>query len=133
MSTLDKAEAMKLRTKQFAIRIVSVVRSLPRSRKGDVFGKQLLRSGTAVAANYRAVCRSRSQAELISKMNIVVEEADQTVFWLEMLTDTGIIPTEKLAPLIKEGTSCWRSAQPHYVRQNIAKELERCNWFKMTK
>jgi four helix bundle protein len=103
VGTLDKAEAMKLRTKQFAIRIVSVVRSLPRSRESDVFGKQLLRSGTAVAANYRAVCRSRSQAEFVSKMNVVVEEADETVFWLEMLTDTGIVPTEKLTSLIKEG------------------------------
>jgi four helix bundle protein len=89
MGTLDKADAMKLRTKQFAIRIVSVVRSLPRTREGDVLGKQLLRCGTAVAANYRAVCRSRSPAEFISKMNVVVEEADETVFWLELLSDTG--------------------------------------------
>jgi len=62
MNTLDQAEAMKLRTKQFAIRIVGVVRSLPRTREGDVIGRQLLRCGTAVAANYRAVCRSRSHA-----------------------------------------------------------------------
>jgi hypothetical protein len=75
MNMLDQAEAMKLRTKQFAIRIVSVVRSLLRTREGDVIGKQLLRSGTAVAANYRAVCRSRSKAEFISKINVVVEEA----------------------------------------------------------
>lgn len=80
LGTLDKAEALKLRTRRFAIRIVSVVRSLPRAREGDVIGKQLLRSGTAVAANYRAVCRSRSQAEFISKMKVVVEEADETVF-----------------------------------------------------
>ncbi|HXY78290.1 MAG TPA: four helix bundle protein [Candidatus Acidoferrales bacterium] len=93
---------MKLRTKQFAIRIVSVVRSLPRNREGDVIGKQLLRSGTAVASNYRAVCRSRSQAEFISKMNVVVEEADETVFWLELLEDTGIVPRGKLALLLKE-------------------------------
>lgn len=92
-----------MRTKQFAIRIVSVVRSLPRTREGDVVGKQLLRSGTAVAANYRAVCRSRSQSEFISKMNIVVEEADETVFWLEFIVDTEILPGEKLKLLLKEG------------------------------
>ena len=103
MGTLDKAEAMKLRTRQFAIRIVSVVRSLPRTREGDVIAKQLLRSGTAVAANYRAVCRSRSQAEFISKMNVVVEEADETVFWLEFLVETKIVTAEKLHLLINEG------------------------------
>ncbi len=120
MGTLDKAEAMKLRTKQFAVRIVSVVRSLPRTREGDVVGKQLLRSGTAVAANYRAVCRSRSQAEFISKMNIVVEETDETVFWLEFLVDTEIVPEEKLKPLLKEGNellaifaACLRTAKHH--------------------
>ena len=99
---LDKAEVMKERTKQFAIRIVAVTQSLPRSREGDVVGKQLLRSGTAVAANYRAVCRARSKAEFISKMSIVVEEADETVFWLELLGDTGMVPAGKLALLVKE-------------------------------
>jgi four helix bundle protein len=99
---LDKAEAMKLRTKQFAIRIVGVVRSLPRTREGDVIGKQLLRCGTAVAANYRAVCRSRSHAEFISKMSVVVEEADETVFWMELLADTGVVPSEKLSLLLTE-------------------------------
>ncbi len=102
MNMLDQAESMKLRTKQFAIRIVSVVRSLPRTREGDVIGKQLLRCGTAVAANYRAVCRSRSKAEFISKINVVVEEADETVFWLELLADTGVVAAEKLSLLLKE-------------------------------
>lgn len=102
MGTVDRAEAMKARTKQFAIRIVGVVRSLPRTREGDVIDRQLLRCATAVAANYCAVCRSRSHAEFISKMNIVVEEADETVFWLELLGDTGVVPAGKLALLIKE-------------------------------
>jgi len=101
MNMLDKAEAMKLRTKQFALRIAGVVRSLPRTREGDVIGKQLLRCGTAVAANYRAVCRARSHAEFISKISIVVEEADETVFWLELLADTGL-PADKLVLLVKE-------------------------------
>jgi four helix bundle protein len=102
MNLLDQAEAMKSRTKQFAIRIVSVVRSLPRTREGDVIGRQLLRCGTGIAANYRAVCRSRAHAEFISKMNIVVEEADETVFWLELLGDTGVVPADKLSLLLKE-------------------------------
>ena len=102
MNMLDKAKAMKDRTKQVAIRIVTVVRSLPSSREGNVIGNQSLSSGTAVAANYRAVCRARSKAEFVSKMSIVVEEVDETVFWLEMLADTGVVPPGKLALLLKE-------------------------------
>lgn len=102
MNALDKADVLKERTKQFAIRIVAVSRSLPRSREADVVGKQLLRSGTGVAANYRAVCRVRSRAEFISKMSIVVEEADETVFWIELLADTGLVRAGKLALLLKE-------------------------------
>ncbi len=102
MNSLEQAEVLKDRTKQVAIRIVAVVRSLPPSREGNVMGNQLLRSGTAVAANYRAVCRARSRAEFISKMSIVVEEADETAFWLELLADTKVIPKDKLAPLLKE-------------------------------
>ena len=102
MNMLDKAEAMKDRTKQFAIRIVTVCRALPASREGNVLGNQLLLSGTALAANYRAVCRARSEAEFVSKMSIVVEEADETVFWLEMLVDTRIVPSGKLTLLLKE-------------------------------
>jgi four helix bundle protein len=93
---------MKGRTKQFAIRIVTVVRALPSSREGNVLGNQLLRCGTAVAANYRAVCRSRSKAEFISKMNMVAEEADETVFWLELLADTALVKKERLSELLGE-------------------------------
>jgi four helix bundle protein len=102
MNALEKAEVMKDRTKQFAIRVFAVVKSLPRSREGDVIGKQLLRSGTAVAANYRAVCRARSKAEFVSKISIVVEESDEAVFWLELLGDTGMVSTQKLSLLLKE-------------------------------
>src|SRR5271167_818871 len=97
MNALDKADALKERTKQFAIRIVAVSRSLPCSREADVVAKQLLRSGTAVAANYRAVCRARSKAEFISKISIVVEEADEAVLWLELLVESGILPSKKVA------------------------------------
>ena len=77
-------EQLKARTKQFAIRIVRVFKGLPKNDEARIIGKQLLRAGTSVAANYRAVCRSRSKAEFISKMSVVVEEADETAFWLEL-------------------------------------------------
>ena len=102
MNALEKAELLKERSKQFAIRIVAVVRSLPTTREGNVVGNQLLRSGTAVAANYRAVCRARSRAEFISKMSIVVEEADETVFWLELLSESGLVKPAKLVELLSE-------------------------------
>jgi len=102
MNSLDKATELKRRTKSFAIRIVNLFRSLPRSPDAQTLGKQLLRFGTSVAANYRAVCRARSQAEFISKMGIVVEEADETVFWLELLGDTGIVRPERTQNLLNE-------------------------------
>jgi four helix bundle protein len=95
-------EQLKARTKQFAIRIVRVFKGLPKSDEARIIGKQLLRAGTTVAANYRAVCRSRSQAEFISKMSVVVEEADETAFWLELLIETSIIPEVRLRDLLTE-------------------------------
>ncbi|MDQ3472383.1 MAG: four helix bundle protein [Acidobacteriota bacterium] len=90
------------RTKLFAIRILRLFRSLPKSDDARTIGRQLLRSGTSVAANYRAVCRARSKAEFVAKIGVVVEEADETVFWLELLIDTGIIAQAKLDNLLKE-------------------------------
>ena len=100
--SLKKADELRHRTKNFAIRIVNLFRSLPRSPDAQTLGKQTLRSGTSVAANYRAVCRARSKAEFISKMGIVVEEADETVFWLEILTETGVVRAERAEDLQKE-------------------------------
>jgi four helix bundle protein len=88
---MKPADELKLRTKKFALRIVKVFQALPRSEDARTLGKQLLRSGTSVAANYRAVCRSRSKAEFVARLGIVVEEIDETVFWLELLVDSGII------------------------------------------
>ncbi len=102
MNSLDKAAELKRRTKGFAIRIVNLFRSLPHSPDAQTLGKQLLRSGTSVAANYRAVCRARSQAEFISRMGIVLEEADESVFWLELLGETGVISPERTRDLLKE-------------------------------
>lgn len=99
---VNQAEELKLRTKQFAIRIVKLFRSLPKTEEGRVIGKQVLRSGTSVAANYRAVCRSRSKAEFIAKIGIVVEEADETAFWLELLVETGIVQQNRMDSLLSE-------------------------------
>jgi len=95
-------EQLRDRTKQFAIRIVRLLRGLPKTDEAGIMGKQLLRAGTSVAANYRAVCRARSRAEFISKIGVVVEEADETVFWLEMLVETGVLPRARMEKLLAE-------------------------------
>ena len=98
---MDK-EVMKKRTKQFALRAIRLVESLPKGRTTEVLGRQLLRSGTSVGANYRSACRARSTADFISKMGIVEEEADESLFWMELLVESGIMKTVKLEPLLKE-------------------------------
>jgi len=96
MAETYQAEELKKRAKQFAIRIVKLFRALPRTDEARIPGKQVLRSGTSVAANYRAVCRARSKAEFIAKIGVVVEEIDETVFWLELLMDTAIVKQDRL-------------------------------------
>jgi len=102
MSVDTQAEQIKRRAKQFALRIIRLFRALPRAPEAQVMGRQLLRSGTSLAANYRAVCRARSKAEFVAKIGIVVEESDETVFWLEMLVEAGIVRSERMEPLLKE-------------------------------
>jgi len=97
-----QTEELKKRCKQFAIRIVKLFRSLPRTEEARIMGKQVLRSGTSVAANYRAVCRARSKAEFTAKIGVVVEEADETTFWLELLVDTGIVREARMRSLMNE-------------------------------
>lgn len=97
-----KAAELKQRTKHFAVAIVRLYRKLPRTDEARVIGQQLLRSGTAVAANYRATCRARSKAEFIAKVGVVVEEADESVFWLELLEETGIVQPGLAQELIAE-------------------------------
>jgi len=104
----SQAEALRERTKQFAIRIVKLFRSLPHTGEAFVLGKQLLRCGTSVAANYRAAWRARSKAEFISKIGVVVEEADETVFWLELLTETGVIPRSRMDDMLQEANELVR-------------------------
>lgn len=95
-------EQVRARTKEFAIRIVKLFKSLPKTDEARIIGKQAMRSGTSVAANYRAVCRARSQADFISKMGIVVEEADETVFCLELLVDKEIVQKALMKDLLIE-------------------------------
>ena len=101
--TLNSPQAeLRDRTKRFALRILRLFRSLPRNTEAQVLGKQLLRSGTSVGANYRAAGRSRSKAEFIAKIALVLEEADETVFWLELLHEGGILEPKRLEELLCE-------------------------------
>src|ERR1700728_2971879 len=98
----SQQEELRNRTKVFAVRIVRLYRSLQYTADAQVLGKQLLRCGTAGAANYRAACRGRSRPESLAKIEVVVEEADESVFWLEMLSDCEIVPLPKLEILLAE-------------------------------
>jgi four helix bundle protein len=101
--SLDKHQELRRRTKDFALRIMRMCRTIPSTRETNIINNQILRSATGVAANYRAVGLARSKAEFVSKLGIVLEEADETVFWLELLSDSGIIPASKLRELMAEG------------------------------
>jgi four helix bundle protein len=89
-------------TKQFALSVISLVETLPKSKTADVIGGQLIRSGTSVGANYRAACRARSNADFISKMGIVEEEADESLYWMELLIEAEIVKSVELESLMKE-------------------------------
>jgi len=102
MTALSRPEELRARTKQFAVHVVGFCRSLPRTDEARIMGRQLLRSATSVAANYRAAGRSRSRAEFIAKMGLVVEEADESVFWLEILSDCGIVSKDRIESLLGE-------------------------------
>jgi len=97
-----KAEEMKKRTKEFAKRIIRLCRRLPRTEEGRLIRNQLFRAGTAVGANYRAACRGRSKADFVSKIGIVLEEADESLYWMEIIVEVEIMREELLAPLMKE-------------------------------
>ena len=95
-------QEMKDRTKQFALRIVKLVESLPETKSAGVIGKQLLRSGTSVGANYRSACRAKSTADFSFKPSIVEEEADESVYWMELLVEAGIMRQSLLSGLMDE-------------------------------
>jgi four helix bundle protein len=93
---------LKDRTKSFAVRVLKLADALPGSVSGKALANQISRSGTSVAANYRAACRAKSTADFISKLGIVEEEADETLFWLELAVEANLIPAKKLKPLMRE-------------------------------
>jgi four helix bundle protein len=97
-----KERDLKIRTRQFAVRVIRLVDSLKPSRSTEVIGKQLLRCGTSVGANYRAACRGRSKAEFLAKLGIVEEEADECVFWMQLLIDAGLVKPEVIDSLMSE-------------------------------
>ena len=92
----------KERTKKLALKIIQLVEDLPGGRLTNTIGRQLLRSGTSIGANYRAACRGKSTADVIAKLSIVEEEADETHYWLELLAESGIMPLRNLEALMTE-------------------------------
>ncbi len=95
-------DELKKRMQQFALRVIRLVESLPKTRTAAVIGNQLLDCATSVGANYRAACRGRSKADFISKLGIVEEEADESAYWLEMLVEAKVVESNKIAELLKE-------------------------------
>ena len=95
-------EQMKQRTKEFAKQIIQLCRKLPKNRDGNLIGNQIFRSGTSVAANYRSACRAKSRPDFIAKLAIVEEEADETLFWLELIKEMEILHESIVNPLMRE-------------------------------
>lgn len=109
----QRNEDLKNRTKLFALRVIKLVDSLPNTLAARKIGDQLIRSGTSVPANYRAACRARSNADFISKLGIVEEETDESVFWMELLVDANIVRLPLVEDLMDEGsqlTAIWVSS-----------------------
>ena len=98
------SEQLKLRTKKYANRVVKVCAALPKNWVAQTLGRQLLRSGTSVGANYRAVCRAKSRLDFINKLRIVEEECDESLFWMELLVENEIIKLLRLKDLMKEAS-----------------------------
>jgi four helix bundle protein len=96
------AAELRARTRAFALRVIKLVQALPEDRVADVLGKQVLRSSTSVGANYRAACRAKTGPTFLHKMSIVEEEADETVYWLELIRDVGLVKPKQLADVVDE-------------------------------
>ena len=122
-------EELKERTKKFALVIIKLVEELPNTNVGRTISNQIIRSGTSVAANYRAACRARSNADFISKINIVEEECDETLFWLEVIVESNLLKKEKLLYLLKEAdeltaifTASGKTARQNNPNFSLAKQ-----------
>jgi four helix bundle protein len=99
---MNKYDLLK-RTKAYALRVIKTVQALPSDNVTPVLGRQLLRAGTSVGANYRAACRAKSTADFVNKLKIVEEECDESIYWMELLIEAGLLPLQRLDALIKEG------------------------------
>ncbi|MHC4986552.1 MAG: four helix bundle protein [Planctomycetota bacterium] len=95
-------DKLEVRTREFARRVIRVCQALPKGAVADVLGRQLLRSGTSVGANYRAACRGRSRAEFVAKMGIVEEELDESLYWMGLICDEKLVNPRRLNPLMAE-------------------------------
>lgn len=102
VSKVDFVTSIKARTKQLVLGSIKFYQTLPKTEEGKIIGRQFIRSASSVGANYRAACRSRSRAEFFSKLSIVVEEADETAFWIEILIESKITNSAEAQPLLKE-------------------------------
>lgn len=102
-ATQTRVNPLRERTKKFGLRVIRLVESLPRRRSARVIGDQLVRSGTSPGANYRSACRARSTAEFCAKLGVVEEELDESLYWMEMLIESGFVSESRLALLRQEG------------------------------
>jgi len=116
-----KETELKERTKKFALRVIRLVSALPRTIEGRAIGNQLVRSGTAVGANYRAACRGRSKAEFISKLGTVEEEADECAYWMELIVDAGLLNAKRVTALFQEANEL-----PAIMAASRISALKRC-------
>jgi len=121
---MDSVE-LKKRTKKFSLDALELVETMPKTIKGRIIAMQLGRCVTSVGANYRAACRSRSKAEFISKLGTVIEEADESAFWMEIVIESGILPESRVGALLKEAneltaimTSSRRTAEASLNRKS---------------
>ena len=100
--TTQQSFDLRIRTKDYALQVIKLYQSLPKSGEAQVIGKQVLRSGTSVGAQYREACRAKSPADFINKLEGSLQELDETIYWLELLVESKIVPTDRLIPLQKE-------------------------------
>jgi four helix bundle protein len=114
-------EELKQRTKKFALMVIKLISELPNNKAGNAIGNQLIRSGTSVASNYRASCRARSPADFVSKLTIVEEECDESLFWLELITESGLLSSELTKQLMTEANELTAifTAAGKTVKENI--------------
>ncbi|CAM3667849.1 four helix bundle protein [Mucilaginibacter galii] len=117
------AEQFRNRTKRFVIDVIEIYRKLPRTVEAQIIGKQLLRSASSVGANYRAACRARSQAEFYSKICIVIEEADESLFWMEILVESNIVDKPTVMNLMIEGKEILKVVSS--ARKTISSKIDK--------